>query len=178
MRARHLSLKPCEHAFSLPEVMICVAIIAIMLSFALPRLAPLQETEGRRVLTEFSTVLQTARSAAVRAGEAVRICPTGEAEECGNDWRDGVVLLFERDDSSRRVIARHIWDGLQGTLSWRAFGNRQYLIVDRYGLLDHQNGTLLWCGPTGSEQEAASLVINAAGRSRLVSDTVDTRCQR
>ena len=162
--------------FSLPEALLCAAIIAIMLRLALPLFSPLHEAEGKRVLTEFDAVLRTARSAAIRLGEPVRICPAGPAGDCGNDWREGVRAILDDGDSSQHLIAHRPWTDMQGTLSWRAFGNRQSLVIDAYGLLNHQNGTLLWCPPHDLRNAASQLIINSAGRSRLLVGQDDVRC--
>lgn len=175
--------------FSLPEALLCAAIIAIMLGVALPLFSPLQEAEGERLLTEFDAVLRTARSAAIRRGQSVRICPAGPSEPagpngpagpgdgCGTDWREGVIVIAEDAHASPRLIAHRPWRDVQGNLSWRAFGNRQFLVIDAYGLLDHQNGTLLWCPPHGLQNTASQLIVNSAGRTRLLVGQDDTRCR-
>lgn len=177
MIERNVEFQTAHVGFSLPEVLLCAAIIAIMLRLALPLFSPLHEAEGKRVLTEFDATLRTARSAAIRLGQPVRICPAGPASDCGNDWREGVMAILDDGGTAQRLIAHRPWAGMQGTLSWRAFGNRQSLVIDAHGLLDHQNGTLLWCPPHDLRGAASQLVINSAGRSRLLVGQDDARCQ-
>jgi|SRR5690554_5485891 len=177
MADRKTNTRIAQVGFSLPEALLCVAIIAIMLRLALPLFSPLYEEEGRRLLAEFDAVLHTARSAAIRQGQPVRVCPAGTAHACGNDWRQGVMAILENPDAAQPLIAHRPWQDVQGTLSWRAFGNRQYLVIDATGSLDYQNGTLLWCPPHDLDATAQQLIVNSAGRTRRVTGVTDARCE-
>ena len=63
------------------------------------------------------------------------------------------------------------WYELQGNLSWRAFGNRQRLQIDRFGGLSGQNGNFTWCPPAHSAEPAHQLVLNGSGRFRFARDS-------
>lgn len=167
-----------QAGFSLPEALLCAAIIAILLRLALPLFTPAPLAEGQRVLLEFDAVLQTARSAAILQGVPVRICPATAAAECGDNWQEGVLALTDvtHNHAAPQLVAYRPWKDLQGSLSWRAFGNRSQLVIDPNGALDYQNGTLLWCPPSSVVNGAAQLIVNSAGRTRLVTDVADARC--
>lgn len=171
-------LRPLQTGFSLPEALLCAAIIAILLRLALPLFTPVPLAEGRRILLEFDAVLQTARSAAILQGVPVRICPAATGTVCGDNWQEGVIALTDiaHNDAAPQLVAHRRWTDLQGRLSWRAFGNRSQLVIDPNGALDYQNGTLLWCPPSSVPNGAAQLIVNSAGRTRLVTDVADARC--
>ena len=105
------------------------------------------------------------------------------ATQCGSDWSKGTLLLVDTDNNGtlsadEPVLARFHWQqtfsgeaiALSGTLQWRAFGNRQRLLLSELGELADQNGSLTWCPPAASAASPHQLVINASGRIRLAAD--------
>jgi len=74
-------------------------------------------------------------------------------------------------DDNEDLIASVQWRDLEGELSWRAFGNRQRLQIDRFGGLTGQNGNFTWCPPKHSAEPAHQVVLNGSGRFRFARDS-------
>lgn len=164
-----------QKGVSLLEIFSTLAIIAILASLALPVFTVLEREESSRVLRQFLTLVETARSAAIRHSHTITLCPVDEQRKCVGDWQTGAMLFIDSDESRQRsvdeeLVALVLWPGLKGRLDWRAFGNRQRLLIDQYGGLTGQNGNLSWCPPAGSNEPAHQLVLNGSGRFRFARD--------
>lgn len=172
---RAKSMMYAQRGVSLLEMFATLAIIATLASFALPVFTVLEREESSRVLRQFLTLVETGRSAAIRRGHTITLCPVDEQRECAGDWQTGAMLFIDSDASRQRdddeeLVALVLWPDLRGELAWRAFGNRQRLLIDRYGGLTGQNGNLSWCPPDDSSEPAHQLVLNGSGRFRFARD--------
>lgn len=169
------SMAHTQGGMSLLELFFTLAIIAILTTIALPVLSVLEQEESSRVLRQFLNLVENARSAAIRHGHTVTLCPADEHNNCTGDWQYGAVIFVDIDANRQRenneeLLATVQWRDMKGQLSWRAFGNRQRLQIDRYGGLTGQNGNLTWCAPTHSAEPAHQLVLNGSGRFRFARD--------
>lgn len=167
---------PSQSGASLLELFAVLAIIATLATLALPVFGLLEREESARVLRQFLSTVETARSAAVRRGRPVTLCPTNDQQQCINDWQTGVMLFVDADNNRQRngdetILATVAWYDVQGRLGWRAFGNRNYLLVDRFGGLTGQNGSFTWCPPATGSEPAHQLVLNGSGRFRFARDS-------
>lgn len=151
---------------SLPEVLVCAGIIAILLQQSLPKLNILEQEESVRVLSDVAAAINLARTDAILNGRRVTLCAPGELPDCSNAWESGLLVK-----SADQLVHVQHWTSLQGRLSWRAFGNRPVLEFDTSGALLHQNGSFTWCPPSGSPVSPHQLIINGAGRLRLATDS-------
>jgi type IV fimbrial biogenesis protein FimT len=153
---------PAGH--SLVEVMVIVSILAILLQLSLPHLNLNSLQEPERVVQELTAIIRLAQHQAILNAEDTMICPIGPHDTCSDDWSKGLQI---RSGSTDQLLGRTHWPALQGSLSWRGFGARQYLIVDAAGGLLFQNGSFLWCPADNDPQPALQLLVNSAGRIRL-----------
>lgn len=82
--------------FTIIELMIAIAILAIMAAVAVPALQPL--ILNNRITTTTNTLLgalQFARSEAVKQRRQITICPSSDMATCTADtaWNQGIVVL-------------------------------------------------------------------------------------
>lgn len=179
-----------QTGFTLPELMITGAIIAILLKLSLPALINNEEKEAERVFLQLNSVLGAARAAALSRFNAVSICPLAaqthsaspDRAVCSSNWNQGVLVFLDRDgdgqlDLEDTIIDYQPWGGssngstiLSGTLHWRVFGNRHSIRISRTGEISDQNGSLSWCPPPGSVTPPHQLILNSGGRARLAVD--------
>lgn len=165
-----------NRGFTVLEVYITLALVCILLGLAI---APLQAfvtaKEGNHALRSIQEFILLARSEAATNGRGVTFCPSSTGIECGGTWAAGTLLFLDRnfdhkinqDDRVLRVktdLTRH------GSVTWRAFGNRQYLQIDARGFLRHQSGNFSYCDASGDPRLARQLVVNSAGRLRVAVD--------
>lgn len=165
-----------QRGVSLLELFATLAIIATLSSLALPAFTALEREESSRVLRQFLTLVETARSAAIRRSHTVTLCPVDTQRRCAGNWQTGAMLFVDTDDNRQRGIDEEpvaivLWPSLKGQLDWRAFGNRQRLLIDPFGGLSGQNGNFTWCPPAHSNEPAHQLVLNGSGRFRFARDS-------
>lgn len=159
------------------ELCITLALLGVLTGLAVsPLQAFVTAKDGDLALRSIAELIQLARSAAATNGRGVTLCPSTTGKECGGTWAAGAMLFLDRnfdrsinqDDSVLRVnrdLTR------RGSISWRAFGNRQYLQIDARGFLRHQSGNFSYCDASRDQRFARQLVVNSTGRLRVAVDT-------
>jgi len=170
-------MKAQYDGITIPELLVTLGIISILLGMSLPSWqSVVHRHQGNHVMSTLASALGTARTAAIRHGKAVTVCPTVTGLNCGGTWNSGLIVFIDahmtRDEpEASDIIFSRLWSDNGGSLRWRAFGNRQYLQIDSLGNLGHQNGNFTWCPRSGDAKEARQLVINSIGRIRFAVDS-------
>ena len=162
--------------FTILELIITLTIICVLVELSVsPLQAFVAEKQGDRALRSISELILLARSEAAKHGQGVTLCPSSNGVECGGNWRSGVLVFLDRnfdrkinqDDRTLR-IKRDLTQ--RGTITWRAFGNRQYLQIDSSGFLRYQSGNFSYCSESEDPKLARQLVVNSTGRMRIAID--------
>ena len=172
-----------SRGLSLVEVLVALAVAAVLLGFAVPSLRKLLEQE--RSTAAINAVIGTvhlARSSAIELHARVIVCPlaapqgTGPAR-CGGhaDWPHGWLTFVDRDRNATfgglDVGVRESQSLATGArLSWRSFRNRPYLAFEPSGLTEWQNGSFLYCPASADPHDARQVVLNPQGRLRQLTD--------
>ena len=99
---------PSNHGFSLVETFIGLALIALLLGFAVPTwqtqiIAKEVETASGHLFRD----LQLARIEAIRRGVPVVLCPSEDGASClwGGEWHKGWIGFEDPDRNQRREPA-------------------------------------------------------------------------
>lgn len=161
--------------FSLVELMVALAIFAIMASVAVPSFAMMvRDNRLAASVNELHAVLVLARSEAIRSRVRITACTSLDGAQCSQQagWHDGWIL-FADDNGNARVdpgetVMRQGESMAKGVV---AFGNATLADYVSYvpagatravggGL---QMGTIRAC--SGERQRA--IVISASGRARV-----------
>lgn len=151
--------------FSLPELMIVLAVLVIFATTAVPGMAALiDQYRATSYMQQFSQHLAYARVAATSSNLPVQVCPMSQTQ-CEDTWQQYPVQLSVLNPVSLErtvlrelppVFARH-------TLNY----NRSALTFRRDGSLNgFENGTFYYCADNGNNWHFR-LTVNQAGRSRL-----------
>lgn len=88
-----------QAGFSLIELMVTIAVAAILLGLALPSFTA--SIRSNRVSSAANTLLATinfARMEAMRSKETARICPNNNGA-CGGNWSQGLLVWTDEDRS-------------------------------------------------------------------------------
>ncbi len=94
-RTRHRP-RPSHEGVSLVEVLIAMALVAVLMSLAVPMAKSLQARRAvDAALGLLTSDFSLARAEAIRRGHFVIICPTDDGTACADkdDWQKGWLLL-------------------------------------------------------------------------------------
>ena len=151
--------------FSLPELLVVLAVIIILATIAVPAMAAFIDFQrAQAYMRNFSQQLAYARVAAASSNLPVQLCPQQNGQ-CQSDWHNlplRLSVLYPANNSSQmlREIAPPV---SQHKLVY----NRDRVTFRRDGSLNgFENGTFYYCGKANSQWHFR-LVINQAGRNRL-----------
>lgn len=156
--------------FTLIELMITIAIAAILLTLGVPSFADF--IANTRIATDSSNLmadLAFARSEAVKRGSPVAICrKAAGATSCGTSWSDGRLIFVELGGAvgtydANDVLLRVREELAQGNaLASSGFANAAFIQYLPNGSTDSPGAFQL----TRSGYTGRNLCVNAAGRVR------------
>ncbi len=161
--------------FTMAELLITLAIIAILISIATPPLEHfLIRNKVTTQLNRLVTIIHMARESAIFRNRSIILCRSRSGSACDGDWHEGMLLFADSNgdkqpSNNEEVIFRLAALDDDDRLYWRAFQNRQYIEMRPTGFTAWQNGTFTYC-PVEGLQYARGIILNAAGRIRLTQD--------
>ena len=157
--------------FTLAELLVCTAVLAIALGIAVPVLTELRNNAiAINTFHSLTVSLQGARMAAISHGVPVSVCPSADGLRCRADlkWEGGWLVFLdpgrtgqpERED---RIL--QVFEAVDPSLALRSSSGRHRVRYQPTGLSGGNNLTLRLC----RRRDATSLgevVVNLAGRPR------------
>ena len=151
--------------FSLPELLVVLAVIIILTTIAIPALAAFIDFQrAQAYMRNFSQHLAHARVAAASSNLPVQICPQQNGL-CQSDWQNlplQLSVLYPANNTSQ--LLREI---SPPSRAHKLIYNRDRVTFRRDGSLNgFENGTFYYCGKANSDWHFR-LIINQAGRNRL-----------
>lgn len=161
--------------FSLIELMLALAVAMLLAGWAVPAMNDfLQGVRASVASRQFASLLESTRYRSLVAPLPVTICATAaDNATCNRNDGRGLVVFEDMDrdgivDGGERVLLREMLaDNGEFRLVWRAFQNRPYLRWAA-GRTDSMNGTFTLCNRRQKNKWLRQLVVNRAGRTRLV----------
>lgn len=166
-----------QKGFTLIELMMVIAIAAILLAVAVPEFTSLmRKNELRAEFSKIHSTLAFARSEAVARNEHVAICSSSNGLECNgsDDWVDGWIVFVDRDESGTLTEAGDcevagcdarlkVQNGLDGTVSLK--GATSIAFSDKGDLASLATQVLRLCA-------GDALELNDVDHSRTISVSV------
>jgi type IV fimbrial biogenesis protein FimT len=158
------------HGITAIELMITIAVVAILSAIAAPSFTNLRY-QGERVsqVNDFLHAIFLARSEAIKRGHAVELCKSRDGTSCSSTghWHDGWIVFVntdredvaERDPGEEVLLVHPAWKTGTITSNRNSFSFRPY----RQAVV---NGTVVFCDPRGSEH-ARAIIVSSTGRPRL-----------
>lgn len=136
---------------TLVELMMTVAVLAIVTSLAVPGYARL--TAANRITTatnELVAAIHYARSEAIRRGQTVVICKSNDGLDCtvgGNHWESGWIAFVEQNTNNIRDAAEvllHTWGAAPAGITIRPASAQNniddYLRFNARGIITNISG--------------------------------------
>lgn len=148
-----------QRAFTLVELMITLALLAIFASVAVPAFAEFISRNRQQALQdEMLAALHFTRAQAILSNSVVEICASSNGAACQTSWSQGWII---RQTSSGDLL--RINQQAPGTaLRWRGFG--QNVRFASNGTSFASNGAFYEC----NQHEIAWLILlNRQGRARI-----------
>ena len=163
---------PCRaRGFTLIELMLTLAVFAILAAAAAPALGSLIEsTESRTARSALITALNTARIFAASKTAHVVACPSADREYCGRttEWQQGWIVFIDADGDGLRDAVEDLIEVTEAQpegVAITSTAGRTRVLYRPDGSSAGSNVTFTICDRRGPEH-ASALVINNAGRVR------------
>ena len=171
-------MKKIQSGFTLVELMVTVAVAAILLAIGVPSLTSVYE--GIRARSAISTIESSfvfARSQAVSYGSRVSVCPMASTS-CGSDWGKGFSIFIDNGTIGTMDTTNGIADVVLRKVD--AFNSNDIIKSDlsRYsfnpdGMMANGNsGALRYCPSTADNSSSEAISMNSSGRISKMSGTV------
>ena len=120
--------------FTLLELMVTIAIAAILLSIALPSFQGVMRSNRIATATnEMLASLSLARSEAIRNTRGAGICASATGTSCGTDWNGGWLVWADMDGDSALDTGETVVRYTQGKPSTTIAGTATTLAFDPRG---------------------------------------------
>jgi len=158
-----LSVKS-KHGFTLVELIVAIAVVAIITTIALPNLNTfLVKMRVDNEITEMQRLLLTARNTAINTGKNTTVCPLSNGA-CTTNWQNE-ISVFTADETIKIKDAIKSSDKLQ-------FSSTSAVVYAPSGRLvtPSVQSTFKYC-PKSNADESRGIDLSISGRTYLSSDT-------
>ena len=163
-----------DSGYSLLELMMTIAVAAMILTLGVPSFSALKARNAQRVeINALFHAVHLARKGSIMRKQVVSLCPTADGLTCnpGRDWSGGFLVFENSDrdeppelDDGEILLYRHL-----ASPSVKIAANRRGFTL-RATFLRATNGTLVVCDRAGRVSPRA-LVISYTGRPRVAERT-------
>jgi len=160
-----------QQGYSLVELTVTLAIVAIVFAWGAPAFHnTLLDARRAAAVNAFLHSLFSARSASLRQGAFVSLCPSRDLEQCSGaprNWAEGWIVFVNRDrdvppwvDRGEEVVERH---ARLENINLRA--NRDALVF-RNDSFTGTTASFVFCDARGG-RFARAVIVSQTGRPRL-----------
>jgi len=171
MRGRMMAISTFSSGgFTLWELLCTLAVAAVVLALGLPSMrAILLDAQRTATVEAFVSAVQLARSEAAKIGRDVVLCPSTDANACGNTTNfGGGWIVFVNEDGARpaqRGPHEPLLRAYRPAMSGSILANRSAFEFRPF-LKRSTNGTVTFCDQRKSAH-ARAVIMSYTGRPRV-----------
>jgi len=163
--------KRYAHGLTLVELLIVLALIALLAGVAVPSLGSmLANSRVKTMASRFMTHVNLARTESIMRGQRVVLCPSTDGASCLPDgyWHLGWLVFVDRDGNREHGVTEPLLQisGAAKAINLVTSRMRRRLVLYPTGLSPASNGTYTACSQHGDAAPLAVIVSNT-GRARL-----------
>ena len=164
-------MPPRQTAFTLIELLLAVAVLGILLGFAVPGFANAMEAaraqEAKSAL--LASITRSISRAAITGRRAV-LCPSSDGQACGEgfDWSHGWIAFLDRNANRERDAGETLLvhqQALPGKVQLHSTSGRTRIVFQGNGGNAGSNVTFTLCDGRGPAK-AETVVLNNRGGLR------------
>jgi type IV fimbrial biogenesis protein FimT len=163
-----------QHGFTLFEILIVLAIVAILMSLATPSFyAYSAQAKSKATIQKLSGLIRFARNNAINHQSATILCPSKDGLKCGKNWQEG-TLVFKDINNDKQLNSTEAILYFQspfiesGYIRWTALQN--YLAFSGQGLSGSSAGSFIYCPEDKNPKYANALIVSFSGKIRRAKD--------
>lgn len=160
--------------FTLPELVVTVAVLAIATGFAAQSFGKWVEQSKHRALIEhYHSIFAFARWSAASQRQLVTVCPLSSENVCVDDWQKAVSVFTDTDNNKRPDGAssiRHFPSNPGGFSVHSRTAGRGYFQFNPKGMTHGAMGSLVLCPSASDSGNMSYMAVNIAGRFRVEHD--------
>lgn len=160
-------------AYSLLEVLVVLAIFALIASFSLPTFNYFSRSVYANLLkTQLWSAIQFAKQQSRIRCMPISLCHSKNSMDCNGDWLDSLLIFVDEKNLSypkqkKDILLMFKPITHQGSLQWQSFPHKSYLVFSPGEHDEANNGTFWYCLP-GEKYPLWAIAINRAHRERII----------
>jgi len=173
-----------QHGFTLVELIVTIALLAILTTLAIPSFSEMLRQWRRDSATrELTTTLQLARSESIKSSRQIVVCPSTDQESCadGTEWNTGWIVFVDDGagtlanagnqvvNTDERVLK--VVSAQSGVASITSSGGVEWMQFLPNGLMGSATTTLT-VTPSGanSDTKVDKVTVSRVGRVSVVTE--------
>lgn len=154
--------------FTLVELMVTLAVVAILLTVGIPNLRDLVRNNSLTAATNlFVSSLNIARSEAIKQGRNAGVCVSTNLSSCtGGSWQQGWLVWVDVNQNGNLDFPAEVIRSVQPlSTSIQVVATTNTFSVDAQGTVDNPNATLELCDDRAGETGRRLRVLATGGIS-------------
>jgi len=150
--------------FTLPELLIALAILTLLITLAIPSFSSLiKQQQAKTALQQLTHLIAFAREQAIERGEPITLCHSSDQKTCSGRWSDGQIVLTPHNQLLR--AASIVPKG--GLLTMIGFLSNEALTFTAFGESAAQSARFTFIPKGWTLPTTFAVIVSRVGRVRV-----------